>query len=43
MRTGDGSSFRRVGVLDFAFYALNEKTVVDEWFADAKMQNLKLV
>ena len=43
MRTGDGSSFRRVGLLDSAFCALNEKTAVEEWFADAEMQDLKLV
>ena len=43
MRTGDGSSFRRVGLLDSAFYALNKKTAIEEWFADAEMQNLKLV
>ena len=43
MRTGDGSSFRRVGLLDSAFYAVNEKTAIEEWFADAEMQDLKLV
>lgn len=43
MRTGDGGTFRRVGLLDSAFYGENQKTAIDEWFADAEMQDLTLV
>ena len=43
MRTGNGCSFRRVGLFDSAFYGENKKTAIDDWFADAVMQDLSLV
>ncbi len=43
MRTGNGSSFRRVGLLGSVFYGDNQKTAIEEWFADAEMQDLNLV
>ena len=43
MRTENGSSFRRVGLLDSAFCGENQKTAIEEWFAHAEVEDLKLV
>ena len=42
MRTGNGISYRRVGLLDSAFCGENQKTAIEESFADAEMEDLKL-
>ena len=43
MRTGNDGTFRRVGLLNSVFHGENQRTAIDEWFADAEMQDLTLV